>query len=104
MADDMMIIRSCDPSVRSVQTVAMTPPISLFRGGELRVLLFRLNEDGDVGVCVLPRRQEILIRLLRFADVAGKRVGSRQAKVGQRIKRREAGHSVMIDNSLKLER
>jgi len=44
---------------------------------KLRVLSFGGDEDGDVGIGVLPQREEILIGRLGFGGVALHGIGGR---------------------------
>jgi len=50
---------------------------------KLCVLRLGLFEDWDVGIGILPKRQEILVSGLRFRAVAGQDVGAAQAQVCQ---------------------
>jgi hypothetical protein len=48
---------------------------------QLRVLRFGFCQDGDVGVGVFPKGEEILIGRLRFGSVALQNVGTGQAQM-----------------------
>jgi len=71
---------------------------------QLRVLRFRLLQDGDVGVGVFPQCEEILISHLGFDCVALQSVGAGETQVRQRSDWFVENNSAMIKNLLKLSR
>jgi hypothetical protein len=48
---------------------------------QLRVLRFRSDENGNIRVSVLPKREEILIGRFGFGSVALQDVGASEAQV-----------------------
>jgi hypothetical protein len=43
---------------------------ALFRTLQLRILCFGFFQDGDVGVCILPEGEKLLVVRVRFGSVA----------------------------------
>src|ERR1700676_2632082 len=68
-----------------------------------RVLFAGFGQQSQVGVGVLPEREEILVSLLGFGGVAGEYGGARQADVGQRIERPPVG-AFVVEHFLELGR
>src|SRR5260370_26910745 len=82
-------------------------------GGELRhsvlspqpgVFGFGLLKNRDVGVGVLPERQEILVGSLRLGVVAKQSESSAQLQMGQSAHRIGANNAAVIENLLKFSR
>src|SRR5271157_4789580 len=73
------------------------------------VLRFGLDEDGDVGIGVLPQREKILIRGAGFIAGGGifggiECVSASQAEAGQRSRRIVRYQAVVVDELLKFRR
>src|SRR5271169_975625 len=71
---------------------------------QLRVLGFRSDEDGNIGVGVLPKREEILIRSFGPGLVARQNKRSPELQIRQRADGIQPHETAMIENLLKLGR
>src|SRR5208283_2601873 len=69
---------------------------------QLRVFGLGLFQDGDVGVGIFPKREELLVRSFGFDHVSGKSVGSSQSQVCQCADRVHQNQPRVIDDFLKL--
>src|SRR2546425_13266408 len=69
---------------------------------QLRVFRFGLLQDGDVGVGVFPEREEVLVGGASLSSVAGERVGTGKAEMGQRPEWEIQYDSTMFEELLKL--
>jgi hypothetical protein len=68
---------------------------------QFRVLCLSSDEDGNVGVRVLPKREEILIGRLGLGGVALHGVGASKAKVRQGTQGKVDDNATMIEKFLK---
>src|SRR5215469_18892770 len=59
------------------------------------------HENRHVRIRIFPCRTEILIGRSGFGSIALQCIGSRNAKMGQRILQGEAGRALLIENALK---
>ena len=64
------------------------------------VFLFNFDQDRDVQIHVLPNLEKSVIGFADLRQVAGKRVGSGEPQVRQRVYRSEGGQAAMVDNLL----
>ena len=55
---------------------------------QLSVLFLRFDQDGDLRICIFPKREEISISLTGLRRVALERGGACQSEVRQRIEHR----------------
>src|SRR6266851_4082887 len=69
---------------------------------QLRVLGFGCDEDGDVGVGVLPERKEILVSSAGVGRVILQGVGACQAEMRERAQGASPHKPAMIEKLLKL--
>ena len=69
---------------------------------QLRVFHFRLFQDRNVGVCVLPKVEEVLVGGFGFNGVAGERVRTAQLQMGQRTDGFVTNDSSVTKNFLEL--
>src|ERR1022692_4155383 len=86
----------------SVNSERRGSPVSVYRRFQLRVLRLGFFLDGDVGVGVLPEREEVLICSLCFCCVALQGVGA------TKLQKRESANgfvqydSAMVENVLEI--
>src|SRR5581483_10615549 len=59
------------------------PGLSSLQLLQFRVLRLGLDEDGDIGVGILPQGKEVLVGGARLGGIALERVGARQPYLGQ---------------------
>src|SRR5262245_38273036 len=94
-----------DRAFRLVASVAC--PSSFQRGGSkerMRPFLPCLAQNWQVGVSILPRREEILPSLLALRPIARERRRASQSEVRERVQRRERRVASVIKNLLELRR
>src|SRR5208282_2459854 len=68
---------------------------------QLRVLRLGFPQDGDIGVRVFPKREEILIGGAGFGLVALQAVSARQSEASQRAPGKVHHHSPVVNEFLK---
>src|SRR5208282_1493941 len=69
---------------------------------KLRVLRFRGDENGDVGVGIFPQRKKILICRLCFGGVALQCIGAGEAEMGECSDRGIRDDTAVVQYFLKL--
>src|SRR5215472_16382924 len=69
---------------------------------QLRVLCFRLSQDGNIRVRVLPERKEVLIGGLGLGNVTLQHISATEAEVGKRTDGLVEDEAAMIENLLEL--
>jgi len=70
---------------------------------ELGVSGLGFLEDGDIGVCVFPQGEEILIGYAALGGVARKSVGTRQAQTRQRVEGRNRIDTTVVKDLAELD-
>ena len=66
------------------------------------VLSLRFQEDGDVGIGVFPKCEEILVSLAAAGGVACECRSTRQTKTGERVSDALSVNTSVIENLLEL--
>src|SRR5215471_181923 len=69
---------------------------------QLRVLCFRLPQDRNIRVRVLPKRKEILIGRLGLRDIALQHISATEPKMSNCTDRLVQDEAAMIENLLEL--
>ena len=69
-----------------------------------RVLGFGLFKDWDVGIGVLPEREEVFVGGLRFCTIAAHGVSAPETEMGESSGLARADQTAVIENLLKLKR